>query len=114
MALARIAKSETPVLAPENYNEMAPVERYQLHYAVSGVKLKDHPLNYESVDFIKDQDVCRHCSSNNTRIIFFSYYGDLIGKTSDSEIVCNDCSKYTQFHYDDSFGDFTHCITEPA
>ena len=104
-SIDKIAKSETPILAPVKYNEMEPVENLncmlEAQFAGAGVKLKDHPLNKKCVNFVKDQDVCRHCRSKNTKIIFFSYYEDLVGKTSDIEIVCNDCNKYTQFYYGD-------------
>ncbi len=108
MALATlvdITRSKKAKFTPKDYKKMEPATNmgcnYESQYAGSGAALEDHPLKDESISFCRQQNVCDHCKSTNTLITFFSYYGDLVGKSSKIEIVCNDCGTFTQFSYDD-------------
>ena len=87
--------SNAPQLAPGNYDTLAPVVRGRDGHSVgSGVIFFKHP------DLPGDvSDRCASCSSTDTLCIAVDVTADLVGKSGNYELVCNDCGKFSQYAF---------------
>ena len=97
--------SQKVYLAPKDFRKRKPVEvlssQFESQFAGSGILLKDHPLYTYPILIKKEHELCGKCESAAVVCIYFSYYGDLVGKEVSVELYCSDCGWFTQLFYGD-------------
>ena len=91
--------SDAPQLAPGDYHTLAPVVRgkpdggHTLTVG-SGVIFFKHPELPGDVS-----DRCAGCGSTDTLCIAVDVTADLVGRSGNYELVCNECGKFSQYSF---------------